>query len=133
MTLTREDLIVEPLNGTQAGSVFTLCLSELKKKRMIVDRATRLYSGALLGVIFFGVLALICAVHWGEGIATPVFWTCFYTHWRLCRSPQVSTKEEGLSLEHKGGIQAFGGGESAESRIAPAVYRGGQASVISQK
>ena len=135
VTLTREDLIVEPLNGTQAGSVFTHTLSELKKKPdLIVDRATRLYSGALLGVIFFGVLALICAVHWGEGIATPVFWTCFTLTGGFVVLLRSAPKKKVYLWSTKGGIQAFGLEENQQNQESLRQFIAAvEASVISQK
>jgi hypothetical protein len=109
VTLQREALVVETLNGTQAGSMFTHELAELKHKPdLIVDRTTRLYSGALLGMIFFGFLALICAAHWGEGIATQAFWVCAGLTGVSAFILSLAPKKRVYLWSTKGGVQAFG-------------------------
>jgi hypothetical protein len=109
VTLRSDDLTVERLNGAQAGSVFTHTRSELKKKPdLIVDRDTRLYIWAYLGAMFFGAVAILCAVHWGEGIATPGFWACFALTGGFVVILRSAPKKRVYLWSTKGGIQVFG-------------------------
>ena len=115
---------VESLSGHQAGSVFMHPLTELKKKPdVVVDSTTWLYSLGFIAALLSGFLAIMCALHWGEGITVRGFWINIAIFAVGVVAVRSAPKRKTYLWTTVSGVQAFGLEESKKNQQALQQFR----------
>lgn len=126
-----EQATVELLSGHQSGSVFHFALTELKKQPdIIIDSATRLRSVCLIIALLAGLMGVMSALHWGEGITKQAVSICAPLLIAAILVMVTSPKRKVLVWSTKTGVQAFAFEETKQNRNALGEFMASLGSLI---